>query len=1400
VKTKVSVGLVVLCGAAAASQAAEVRGRLLVGDRPATGVTVSAVPYETPFEQAQREARRAPAPKPLASAASRSDGTFVLSVTAAGARGFRLKLEGPGVVPVLTAGVYDASENEDIGDEVLAPASKLAGRVVDEKGKPVAGAEVTLVSRGFGGGPFGGGPFQAQADVLSVPRVALTSADGSFRFDDARAQGNRLTVEARGYATTEVPNARAGALPRPIALSSGLSLSGVVRGAGRAPAKGVLVRFEGKADSRWIETAADGSFRLADLPAGAGTLVADGGDQGMAELRGLSLPEAAAQRLQVTLAPAAAIEGRVVDAKTGKPIARVKVLTRSGGRVGVARSGADGTYRLAGLLPNRYRVEADDPRYVAYERGNIVVLAGATEKVDLPLVPGAAISGRVVDEDGKPIANARGRLTSGGEGGLRAFMRQQRGGERGAFRTGVDGTFKAARLTPGDGQSLTVSHAEFESRTIGGLSLPAGGTRSGVSVVLSRGLSLLGIVKDGDGNPVADAEVMLNQARNFRGGRGGAMVQMNFIGGPEGRPRATTGPDGRFEFKGLTKGDYMLSARKQGFSEAILDPAKVVENGETVELTVSAGASISGLVVDSSGQPAEGYFVQVRSKAGGDSPMRGMGGGRGATGPDGFFSIDGLHPGEAYDLLVMGSDGPGPRREGVTAPAEGIELVVAGKGRIAGRVVDAANGQPVADFEVSFNPDRSARGGMVVRFAAGPGGPRRGAGQREQLHSEDGSFVLDEVSPGTWEVNVDAKGYQAGRVGGVVVEAGQTKDGVLVKLSRGSGIRGRVLDAMSSRPIPDVRVTAETAGGQVRMPMLDLLNGGGGVPTDADGQFEIDGLSQGRYVVSAEHPDFSDASQLVEVKEGLAAAELRLQAGGALGGVVMSETRRALPGAQVVLEPAGEGGLGGRRMIMDEGKAAVSDAQGRFRFDHLTSGRYRVIASLRGRASQPTDVVLQASESRDDLQLQLQAGATIHGFVTGLQQASRANVGVNATGPESYFAATRTGADGAFELEGVPVGTITLRANSGDFLGGGMRSATALVNVPEGQTEVSAEIAFEEGFTLSGAVTRAGQPVPDAFVSANARGGAAGPSAQARSDQGGAYRLEGLKKGSYNVSVFGTGGSKVQQIDIEGDASLDIQIPVARLAGTVVEAGSRQPLADAIVEADAGEAGVGGPRLMRGSATDSNGRFAIEDLEPKAYTLTARRAGFQYERKQFSAAEQGTDELLIELQRGEGIGLQARDGIFGVPLRGLTVRVADAAGASVFMGPVTLDSEGRGEIPSIKPGQYSVMADASGYAPLSFAVTVPAPPVAIAMTPGGNLDLRVNPALLANGALTLQFVDGSGRPYSYSIFAPGGRLVLATPARLIENWSPGRYMLSYAGGKPRSFTIAEGQTTLIELP
>ena len=63
-----------------AAPAAQVRGRITVADRPVAGVTVSAVPYETPFEEERREARGAAESPAVATATSAADGTFALAL------------------------------------------------------------------------------------------------------------------------------------------------------------------------------------------------------------------------------------------------------------------------------------------------------------------------------------------------------------------------------------------------------------------------------------------------------------------------------------------------------------------------------------------------------------------------------------------------------------------------------------------------------------------------------------------------------------------------------------------------------------------------------------------------------------------------------------------------------------------------------------------------------------------------------------------------------------------------------------------------------------------------------------------------------------------------------------------------------------------------------------------------------------------------------------------------------------------------------------------------------------------------------------------------------------------------------------------------------------------------
>src|ERR1039457_5042154 len=168
---------------------------------------------------------------------------------------------------------------------------------------------------------------------------------------------------------------------------------------------------------------------------------------------------------------------------------------------------------------------------------------------------------------------------------------------------------------------------------------------------------------------------------------------------------------------------------------------------------------------------------------------------------------------------------------------------------IAGRVVNAANGEPV----------RRAR--LILRRADNPSGGSGSPGAYATLTDGHGTFAMKGIEPGKYEfsaqrVRFAETSYGARRPGraGITLslDAGQQLTGVLFRLTPHAVIAGRILD-QDGDPVEGVQVRTEryryTMGKRQLVPS-------GYASTDDLGEYRLFGLAPGRYYLEATYRSF----------------------------------------------------------------------------------------------------------------------------------------------------------------------------------------------------------------------------------------------------------------------------------------------------------------------------------------------------------------------------------------------------------------------------------------------------------------------------------------------------------------------------------------------------------------
>lgn len=1352
---------ILLLPPALAVRAGAIWGRLL--DRegsPVVGARIFWTAYRGEEETLADETEGTD-PKVLGEGKTGKDGRFRVALADA-AGSVSLRIQAAGLPEAFLAGPFDPSDSVDLPDVELPGAARVAGRVVDEKNQPVSGARVRLRSSGA----------FADSDVLFCAE-ARSGADGSFAAANVPDGIRSLEVRAPGL----VPVGRAllgsGGEERVI-LKAGGAVAGTVLDVSGKPASGAIVVCEQTA----VRTDGAGRYRLAGVPPGTRSVEAVWKEDFVARRDSVKVQGAPQADVPLRLSLAAAIGGTVIDETSRKPVGGVRVAVRDPGpRFNRAparrsvRSDSRGRFRAGGIEPGRYTVEAVHEGYISSTVPNVAAGAALPGTVAIALSPAASIAGRVLDEKKQPVRGVQVRIAR--DFSLRGMLRRGAAGEalagERAAVTGPEGQFKLQGLSAARGLTVEATRTGFAPARRTGIALKTGERLQNVELTLTAGLAARGRVVDGRGQPVAGAEI---RAQRRAGRAAGRFV---VLGGLQKRPDASSAQDGSFALSGLEEGDYEVSVSHPGYASNTTSLAvKGSEPATWPPIALSAGVSLAGAVRDAQGAPIAGATVFLLGDAGRPRTT--------ATGGDGAFRLSDLPAGKAV-MLAVNADGYASARSSATPPAEGLAVVLSATGTIRGRVQDAASGEPIPEFTVTLAA--GGRGGFANFVLRGPGG----APGPQNFRSADGGFELAGVPPGNWSVRATATGYRSADVSGVSVGAGETKEDVVVALKRGGTLAGKVLDANAGVAIANATVSWEPAGsppGPAAMAARMLDGGGANVTsTAADGRFAFDGLPDGKITLTASHPDYLEATRDADPNTGME-IQIPLGSGGSITGVVVgSDGTTAIPGAQVRLDDEGDTGLG------LNSQTTPTDGAGAFRFDHLGAGRFRLTARSNKGTSPPKEVILTENQRQDGVALQVSSGTILDGTVSGLPAGQLGNVRVTA-GAAGYRDSAMTDDSGKFTLRDAPSGVVTLTAST-SFLQG--RTASKTVEIPDGAAEMPVEIVFQGTSRLTGRVTRGGSPLSGLFVLAAPDPPDGSGRFSGQTDGNGQYALEGMNDGDYQVSVNGPGVSYRKTFTVSGDTNGDVPLPATTLSGSVTDTSSGEPIEGATVQAETGQETQA--QALKRAVTDSNGVYAIADLDPGSYQVTARQSGYRMKTQAATVAADPA-QLDFQLEKGSGLTIRVADGLTGMPLSGVGALVFGADGAVAFQATVSLDSAGAGEIPSLAPGRYAVYVFSGGYAPHSLpAVDAPSPaPIPVSMTPGGSVEAR------CAAGVTGRILDATGAPYLLNPFRLDGVVTAMPPVTVWQHLAPGSYTfldLSADGNRPYAFTVSEGQMTQLSI-
>lgn len=1284
-----------------------------IDGKPVTGAKVSLFAPELIAAQGPRLLSAEPQRKPLATMATDSGGKFSFDVPK-DQTVVDVRVDAAGYAP---SGIRLNAADDDAGAMLLAQAPSVRGTIT-ANGKPVANATVIIL---------GGAEYTTKTD-----------ADGHYTAPDPSKWAFRIIVLHPDFAMVEELIGPAGSKKGPdFSMTAGVAIKGrVVAEDGQTAVAEAQLSLDGWPAGK---SAADGTFTIAHAPKDWETVAARKDTRVAQRAR-----TAAAATLK--LGKSATVSGNVRDVKSQLPVAGARISLGPTGRFGArdasvdAISDAKGNFTITGVAAGNYEIRPTRPGYGISGMQAVHLKAADAVQKTLYATAHGRISGSVIDEDKRPVAAAH-LTTRRASRNNDIFALMMRGGGSDGY-SAPDGHFVLRNVeTEADLQVDAVKRGYPVAKSPT-LKLAAAERKSGLMITIPRGVAITGKVTDKDKKPLSGVGVeAIESSADAMGGM--RRIVISSIQGNRNDELVRTGSDGTFLIR-VKEGTYDLAFKREGYSAKTVRGTKVDANTKPVEVTLDPGVEISGRVTRG-GAGVEGVSVRSISQDGMSSAV---------TSSDGSFTITDLTPGQMM-LSANKQDSFIQETRAVTAPAHDVLIDLPAGGRITGHVLDKSSHQPVTSFQAGVTTSRSG-GGMVMMMPP----------MQKQFTSDDGSFVLDGIKPGTTQVVVNAPGYTTAHVPNIEVEDGKTAPDVEVDVESGSKLTGRVTGA-DGTPLAGVSVRNDQTAGGARVMRFDGTDNS--ATTDPSGEYTFDSLDAGEKSFTFTRSGYVAQQKTVTITGGKdARLDVQLSNGMRATGFVVTDGGAPIPDASVHAVSAAE---------MDGGRDARSDANGAFAFEGLAPGHYTFTAGKPGFAPGTLRDIDIASSG--PVRVILQGGGVITGHVSGLTAAELEQATVSASvagggggGPFGGGGAASSAVDagGNFRIDGAPSGTVRVSAITGAAFGGSIKTAPPKTVELEAGGTAQVDIEFKSSTVISGRVTRNGTPVASARLMFIPRGGSSQTTSSGNTDSDGRYSLNGLDDGTYTVQVadMATLSSFTTQYEVHGSDTFDITMKTVTLHGHVIDAADSHPLNEANMQLQApGQSFIGN----RAAVTDSAGNFTFDNVPSGNYQITADKSGYGHDARTITITDSAPDDVQFQLSPGDGITIRAVDTRDNTALAVNVIRVVDSQGNEVPAQQGFFGNSSEVVKLALSPGVYAVTVMARNYAPQTLSMASPSQQV-VRFSPGGSIVLHSTDST----PRSYRLIDSSGVPFGMNPFSQG-IFPLPPGTTPLNNVTAGHYQL-----------------------